>query len=184
MRSSVETTMEPQVIYLVESRPRRSIREIYAARSATWLGCLHILCGLVILTAAIVGLVHEAPPDATGVWTSVIFLTSGGLTIGGARSANKCLVVATLVMAVISAISAGILLIIVTMNAIVFESMSRYDCSYLHTCTGEEARKISYVLQVALALAMLLAATSSAILACRPLCCRPFLQTGLRRVVF
>merc|ERR1712007_85966 len=101
---------------------------------------------------------------ATGIWTSVFFFISGGLAIGGARSGNKCLVVATMVMAIISAISAGILLI---MSAI-YLTFFGYGSYYRRYGVSP----VSYGLLIAMGATMLIVAIASASLTCYPLCCR------------
>ena len=174
---------QPQVIYIVQSNaPRQSVRESYAARTAAVLGGLLILGGLAVLVADIVGIVHGSAPIATGIWTSVFFIVSGGLAIGGARSGNKCLVVATLVMTVISAVSAGILLILASIQ-IGGEAYKcsdggggRYSYNYggNYGCTGAAVLG----LQIGVSLALLVAAVVLASLTCRPLCCRPATAPG------
>merc|ERR1711936_9523 len=101
-----------QVIYIIQApKDQVNIKDVYNIRAATALGVIHIICGLIALASDIAGMVNEQFAFATGIWTSVFFFVSGGLAIGGARSGNKCLVVATMVLAIISAVSAGILLI-------------------------------------------------------------------------
>ena len=169
---------QPQVIYIVQSTPRQSIRESYAARTAAVLGGLLVLGGLAVLIADIVGIVHGSAPIATGIWTSVFFIVSGGLAIGGARSGNKCLVVATLVMTVISAVSAGILLILasIQIGGEVYECGYSYDDRYgnNNSCTSTAV----FGLQIGVSLALLVVAIVLASLTCRPLCCRPSTVPG------
>merc|ERR1712038_1370309 len=107
-----------QVIYIVQAAKEKvNIKDAYNVKAATVLGIIHIIFGLISLGIEITNLVVDGNGNvATGIWTSVFFFISGGLAIGGARSGNKCLVVATLVMAIISAVSAGILLIISTIH--------------------------------------------------------------------
>merc|ERR550517_1988096 len=103
---------------------------------------------------------------ATGIWTSVFFFISGGLAIGGARSGNKCLVVATMVMAIISAVSAGILFIMSSISLSVFNHYGyRYRDYYglSHVSDG---------LLIAMGATMLIVAIASATLTCYPLCCQ------------
>ena len=89
----------------------------------------------------------------------MFFITTGGLAIGGAHSGNKCLVVATLVMAIFSAIMACILLII---NGI---SMSIPMGS-----AGNEGF-ITTTIEMVIGGVMLIVGITSASLTCRPLCC-------------
>jgi len=168
---------QPQVIYIVQSTPRQSVRESYAARTAAVLGGLLVLGGLAVLIADIVGIVHGSAPIATGIWTSVFFIVSGGLAIGGARSGNKCLVVATLVMTVISAVSAGILLILASIQI----GGEAYQCGYRYDGYGNSYSCTStavFGLQIGVSLALLVAAIVLASLTCRPLCCRPATAPG------
>jgi len=101
-----------QVIYITQApKDKQNLKDAYNVKAATTLGVIHIVCGTITLSATIAGLVDGNFSVGTGIWTSVLFFVSGGLAIGGARSGNKFLVVATMVMAIISAVSARILLI-------------------------------------------------------------------------
>ena len=94
---------------------------------------------------------------APGTFASVFFITTGGLTIGGARSGNKCLVVATLVMAILSAIMACILLSFAGISM----SMTYIGSEGFITCT----------IEMVIGGVMLIVGITSASLTCRPLCC-------------
>merc|ERR1712241_946811 len=121
-----------QVIYIVQAaKEKGNIKDAYNVKAATVLGIIHIIFGLISLGIEISNMVNGNMSLATGIWTSVFFFISGGLAIGGARSGNKCLVVATMVMAIISAVSAGILLIMSSISLSVFNSYSyRYRDYY------------------------------------------------------
>merc|ERR1711974_238723 len=96
-----------QVIYIVQAAKEKvNIKDTYNVKAATVLGIIHIIFGLISLGIEITNLVVDNLSVATGIWASVLFFISGGLAIGGAQSGNKCLVVATLVMAIISAVAA------------------------------------------------------------------------------
>merc|ERR1711934_110055 len=154
-----------QVIYIIQApKEKVNIKDAYNTKAATALGVIHIICGFIALGSDIAGMVDDYMSLATGIWTSVFFFISGGLAIGGARSGNKCLVVATMVMAIISAISAGILLI---MSAIYlnFFGYGSYYRSY-------GVSPVSYGLLIAMGATMLIVAIASASLTCYPLCCR------------
>ena len=88
---------------------------------------------------------------------SVFFITTGGLAIGGARSGNKCLVVATLVMAIFSAIISCTLL-----------SLAGISMSMTHI--GSEGF-IASTIEMVIGGVMLIVGITSASLTCRPLCC-------------
>merc|ERR1712076_202148 len=149
-----------QVIYIVQAAKEKvNIKDAYNVKAATVLGIIHTIFGLISLGIEITNLVVDGNGNvATGIWTSVFFFISGGLAIGGARSGNKCLVVATLVMAIISSVSAGILLILST---ILLVSSYRYSAM-----TG-----LAFGLLIGTGATMLIIAIASASLTCKPLCC-------------
>jgi len=158
-----------QVIYIIQApKEKVNIKDAYNIKAATALGVIHIICGLIALGSDISGMVHGNMTLATGIWTSVFFFISGGLAIGGARSGSKCLVVATMVMAIISAVSAGILLI---MSSISLSVLNQYSYGYRnHYDYGFP--NVSYGLLIAMGAMMLIIAIASASLTCYPLCCR------------
>lgn len=154
-----------QVIYIIQApKEKVNIKDAYNIKAATALGIIHIICGFIALGSDIAGMVDDYMSLATGIWTSVFFFISGGLAIGGARSGNKCLVVGTMVMAIISAISAGILLI---MSAI-YLNFFGYGSYYRRYGVSP----VSYGLLIAMGATMLIVAIASASLTCYPLCCR------------
>merc|ERR1711974_24673 len=131
--------------------------------AATALGIIHIICGFIALGSDIAGMVTDNFSFATGIWTSILFFVSGGLAIGGARSGNRGLVVATMVMSIISAVSAGILLIMSAISLQIFG----YHYQYRYGTSP-----VSYALLIAMGVTMLVIAIASASLTCYPLCCR------------
>merc|ERR1712226_1164904 len=149
-----------QVIYIVQAAKEKvNIKDAYNVKAATVLGIIHIIFGLISLGIEITNLVVDGNGNvATGIWTSVFFFISGGLAIGGARSGNKCLVVATLVMAIISTVSAGILLIISSIHLVI-----SYRYSFMTPLT--------FGLLIGTGATMLIIAIASASLTCKPLCC-------------
>jgi len=158
-------TAPHQVIYIIQApKEKVNIKDAYNIKAATALGVIHIICGFIALGSDIAGMVDEYMSIATGIWTSVFFFISGGLAIGGARSGNKCLVVGTMVMAIISAVSAGILLI---MSAI-YLNFFGYGSYYRRYGVSP----VSYGLLIAMGATMLIVAIASASLTCYPLCCR------------
>ena len=147
-----------------------NIKDAYNVKAATVLGVIHIVCGFISLGSDIAGWVNGNFYFCTGIWNSIFFFVCGGLAIGGARSGNKCLVVATLVMAIISSISAGILLI---MSALALHVISySYRYSRDPWTSRDEITPVFYVLLVAMGATMLIIAIASASLTCFPLCCR------------
>merc|ERR1712168_31815 len=98
------------IIQMPKETVAKNIKESYLAKAATTLGGIHVACGIAVLIASITGIMFHA--FSIGILAAVFFIPTGGLAIGGAHSGNKCLVVATLVMAILSAIMACILIII------------------------------------------------------------------------
>merc|ERR1712062_597507 len=132
-----------QVIYIVQAAKEKvNIKDAYNVKAATVLGIIHIIFGFISLGIEITNLVVD----------------NLSVAIGGARSGNKCLVVATLVMAIISAVSAGILLILST---ILLVSSYRYSAM----------TSLAFGLLIGTGATMLIIAIASASLTCKPLCC-------------
>merc|ERR1712107_851006 len=185
MKQPNEPSPPQQVAYVVQAPTtvrddNKAIKEAYSVKAATVLGVVHIICGIIAFSCEIDVLVWtmgRLPPGTlgTGIWSSVFFFISGGLAIGGAQSGNKCLVTATMVMAIISAVCAGVLLI---MSAIMVSVTggSAYPYSYSNYHYGSQIYYInkvpSYSLLIAMGATMLIVAIISAALTCKPLCCR------------
>jgi len=168
-QQSGEANTPQQVIYIIEApKEKVNIKDAYNIKAATVLGVIHIVCGFISLGSDIAGWVNGNFYFATGIWNSVFFFVCGGLAIGGARSGNKCLVVATMVMAIISSVNAGILLIL---NTITLHHRYSYR---------DEMPPVSYVLLVAMIATMLIIAIASASLTCYPLCCRSTKQGAVQ----
>ena len=92
----------------------RNFKDAYSVKAAMFLGVVHIMCGLIAFSSELHVILNGSPRNfsiGAGIWTSVFFVVSGGLSIGGARSGSKCLVVSTMMMSIISAVCAGGLLI-------------------------------------------------------------------------
>ena len=158
-------TTPHQVIYIIEApKEKVNIKDAYNIKAATVLGVIHIICGLIALGADIGHMFNTPMTIGCGYWTPVFFFISGGLAIGGARSGNKGLVVATMVMSIISAIFAGILLI-TSAFALDFHSYYYRDGIAPLRCT-------LLVLLIATGATMLVIAIASASLTCKPLCCQ------------
>ena len=113
-----------------------------------------------------------------GVWSSMFFFTSGGLAIVGAQSGKKGLVVATMVMAIISAVCAGVLLITSALSARNQLFTLNDDNDYHQTSQVLDDRYkslvASYSLLIIAGATMVIVAIISASLTCEPLCCHPY----------
>ena len=109
-----------------------------------------VVCWILSGLNALSGLFAPALP-------SVFICVSGGIAIGGAHSGNKCLVVATMRMSIIFALSALALLMFVT-----FWVFSVLDRLWLQGWA---------MLPILLLLSMVIVPTISACLACKALWC-------------
>jgi len=184
-----------QVIHIVEApNDKANIKDAYNAKAATVLGVLHIICGVIGLAAESAYLDSSSSSSSSssimwihsfgpGIWIFFIFFISGGLAIGGARSGNKCLVVATMVMSIISALVAGILFLTSAYSVTHLSLLDiRYNRNYYNN--PEDYHNFSYFktelnkaesalkLLIAMGVMMLGFAIASASLTCKPLCCR------------
>jgi hypothetical protein len=152
---------EPQVIHIAQPAGQKmNLKEDYATKAATILGSLHLLCGLLTLVFILVYGLYEDKLVAILMFVGpeiLCFFISGGLAIGGARSGTRCLVMATFVMAIISAVSAGSLLI--------------WTSIMINEFGVDEARWGMAILfmQILTCLAMLAAGITTAVLTFRPL---------------
>ena len=93
-----------QVIVIVETakeqvKLKNKNKKAYNVKAATALGIVHIICGFITLSAEI-AVNYSFGIFAPGIFASLLFLLSGGLTIFGARYGRKCLVVASMVTAI------------------------------------------------------------------------------------
>ena len=164
-RQDVYLTQAPNI----NEERKKDLKDAYNLKAARILGVVHITYGLIAFSSEINMIENQHPRFiriGTGIWTSVFFFVSGGLAIGGAQSGRKCVVVATMVMSIISAVCAGILLIMSSINMANNRSWN-YNDQYFH-----KNPVASYVLLILSGLAMLIAAIVSASLTCKPLCCR------------
>jgi hypothetical protein len=142
----------------------------YNYNAATVIGILHILCGVVAFGTAI-GLVFSNFVFGILVFvmsSSIIFCITGGLIIGSVRNTSSCLVISTLVMSVISAISAGIVVIFSGLSIVLGECNNPfYDyCNYTAFITLNGLQLMTGITEIILAI------TSSA-LSCRGKMYRP-----------
>ena len=177
-----------QVIIIVEgAKEQVKFKKAYNVKAATVLGIVHVMCGFIALGASIAvidkayegGLKYTIPGDF-GIFASLLFLLSGVLTISGARFGRKCLVVASMVTAIISAIAGGILLILSAfLSHHIYRKYYRryYKTPYYPKQQQHQQQHyelaVSYGLLVAMGATMLIIAIASASFTCLPLCCRP-----------
>ena len=133
---------------------KRNIRKIYAAKTAIFLGILHIACGLITMRLSFEDHMKEVSTIYIGdfqhlpIFFAVLFILSGVLGIASGCTGDVCLVLVTLTFATISAMIAALQLV-------------------LPLCESPEHAKE----MLAMPLVMLLASFLSAALTCQPLFC-------------
>ena len=133
---------------------KRNIRKIYAAKTAIFLGILHIACGIITIRLSYEAHTKEVSTIYIGdfqhlpVFFAVLFILSGVLGIASGCSGDVCLVLVTLTFATISAMIAALQLV-------------------LPLCESPEHATV----MLAMPLVMLLASFLSATLTCQPLFC-------------
>ena len=174
---------------------QNDIKDTYNVKAATVLGFAHIICGVIsgfcgINEIDVVDHPYSVSTIGAGVWSSMFFSISGGLAIVGAQSGKKGLVVATMVMAIISAVCAGVLLVTSALSACnqlfsketTFTFYVNNDFHNHHHQTSQalddryKSLVASYSLLIILGATMVVVAIISASLTCRPLCCQPINQ--------
>ena len=170
----------PNIVYIVQAPPKhRAIGEDYLTKTATVLGLLHIVGGLVNVAILTISVATGNMFSTIAVIPMVFFLISGGLAIGGARRGNQCLVVATLVMSILSAIAACYTLINASswlhlIEQIDYEDFKRYGNMSTHKATDQAL----HITLVAVCAIMMVVSITSSALTCRPLCCRRSHDSG------
>merc|ERR1712215_330631 len=110
-----EETVQPVYIVIEKSADTKFSKANYNTSSAILIGIIHIICGFLALSGN-VGLFFTSTRFnwglfGTGIWSSIFFFVSGGLSVCSGKNPNSCLIISTLVMSVFSAISAGALII-------------------------------------------------------------------------
>ena len=168
-----------QIVYLTQApkeKRDKDLKDAYNVKATRILGVVHIVCGLIAFSSEIQVIENGYHRDVigigTGIWTSVFFFVSGGLSIRGAQSGSKRLVVSTMVMSILSAVCAGVLLIMSSLGWTIHSS----NCNFNYSRCSVDASVTSYVRLILMGLIMLIVAIVSAALTCKPLCCRSVKQ--------
>merc|ERR1711981_61356 len=172
MDDQEQNQTKPIVIVVEKTSNKKSIKKSYKSKAAIVIGIIHIICGVVAFFANVGLFFTQASFGfggiATGIWSSVFFFISGGLSIGSGRNTNSCLVIGTMVMSIFSAISAGIL--------IIFSGLGLgLDCYYRSDCTQVE---ILHGLELVAGIVEMVIAITSSALSCKGTCCRDKLNTS------
>merc|ERR1711915_661366 len=112
-----EETVQPVYIVIEKSDDTKLLKANYKTKFAILIGMIHIICGFLAFSGNL-GLFFFVSSTrfhtgffGTGIWSSIFFFISGGLSVCSGKNPNSCLIISTLVMSVFSAISAGALII-------------------------------------------------------------------------
>jgi len=188
MDTQETTAMEelhPQPVYIIveKSSNKKSANEAYHSKAAGIIGIIHIVCGLVAFGTA-VGLIFNRSFGleliGCGIWCSVFFFISGGLSIASCRVKHSGFVISTLVMSIFSAIFSGILIIFSAIGLVIFDC---YASSYI---CNDLLNRTLYGLQLIAGVTELVISITSSCLSCKATCCRGKLDTNLpsNRVIY
>merc|ERR1711915_1047694 len=164
-----EETVQPVYIVIEKSADTKLFKANYKTRPAIFIGIIHIICGFLALGGNIgqfftptnfhLGLL------GTGIWSSMFFFISGGLSVCSGKNPNICLVISTMVMSIFSGISAGIL-IIFSCFCIIFDVDTRY-----HSSSTQGVLCFLHILQLLSGVTELFMSITSSSLACKAFCC-------------
>ena len=105
-----------QVVEIPKESKATNIENNCYVKAATVLGVVQIICGIVALEIWILVQDNNTISFGKSIWTFTLFFFSGVLTIRVVESRNRWLAVASMVMSINSAVSAGFFLI----NASIF----------------------------------------------------------------
>ena len=158
------TKSQPTTIVVEKSSTKVSLEKSYKSRAATIIGAIQILCGIAACFSynAHVLIVIGFPLGVIGpgTWMFVFFTISGSFTICSGKNTNSCLIISTMVMSILSAISAGILILV---TAIWLDNgMAGWN---VHVEVFLGIQLLAGIIELVLAI-------TSAILSCKATCCR------------
>ena len=168
------TKGQPTTIVVEKSSTKVSLEKSYNSRAATIIGAIHILCGITVFFSTIALLLSRLYVGlfGIGIWSSVFFIISGSLSICSGKNTNSCLIISTMVMSIISAISAGILVIFSAIGLAHDSYGCRYNDYYYYDYDCQVDPEIFHGIQLLAGIIEMVLAISSASISCKATCCR------------
>ena len=161
MKQESVTIALHQVVQITEEPEEKArIKNNCYVKAATLLGVIQMVCGIVAL---VVLYNDNAFLFSNGIWAFTLFFFTGVLTISEAHSMNRWLMVASMFLAINSAVSAAFLLI----NAGISQGFSydyensNYGGNSNNSDQSYNYRYMADVLKVVMAWTMLIASTVS-----------------------
>lgn len=172
-----EETVQPVYVVIEKSDDTKLLRAIYKTKSAILIGMIHILCGF-MASSGNVGLFFTSTRFhtgffGTGIWSSIFFFISGGLSVCSGNNPNSCLIISTLVMGVFSAISAGSLIIFSSFGIALDPRVV-----YHKNSSTQVLLYFFHILQLLSGVTELFMSIASSSLACKAFCCREDVEEG------
>ena len=163
-------TIQPVYIVIEKSDDTNLLRAMYKTKSAILIGIIHILCGFLAFSGNIglffTSMRFHTGYFGTGIWSSIFFFISGGLSVCSGKNPNSCLIISTLVMGVFSAISAGSLIIFSSFGIALDPRVV-----YHKNSSTQVLLYFFHILQLLSGVTELFMSITSSSLACKAFCC-------------
>ncbi|KAM9309286.1 membrane-spanning 4-domains subfamily A member 15-like [Pholidichthys leucotaenia] len=148
-------------------------RNQFSHRRPEALGTVQIMIGIVVFLFGMVWIPLPGVGAFSGifVWGAAFFITSGSLTVAAGKSSNRCLVNTALGFNVVAAVTAGLGIIIYSLDAALspyLRDCDSFDCFYdrISTYIG-----VSIVLTIFCLLELIVSIYVAAVLCCVIPCC-------------
>ncbi|XP_066520648.1 membrane-spanning 4-domains subfamily A member 4A-like isoform X2 [Hoplias malabaricus] len=121
-----------------QNTPSNSLLQRFLKGEPKALGTFQIVTGLILFLLGIVLSINAWPSLTviTGmfVWASLLYITAGAVSVSASKNFKKGLVTGSLVMNVLSAVAAGIAIVLLSLDLSVF---SGPRCRYSYSCRSE-----------------------------------------------
>ncbi|XP_036425578.1 membrane-spanning 4-domains subfamily A member 4A-like [Colossoma macropomum] len=112
------------------------------------LGTVQIMIGIMTLLFGIIRTVYVPRIGVyRGVtyWGSCLYITSGSLSVAAGKKADNCVVIGSLVMNIISAVAAGVAIVLLS-----FDMFFQLKRSYYHSCSYNDSYRDDYLCEASI----------------------------------